>query len=835
MKKYIFYILTIMLTAANAQNITNDSTFNVKDNGSFLYVPSMTGQFTVHAIQPDGKMIVYINLFYEAKYAQHTIYRLNPNGTLDTTFNTSINITGYVVDMALQSDGKIVAVGQFTEINGENFNNIVRFNADGTIDHSFHYHSGFDNIIKDLIVQSNDKITIIGHFSTYNDTIANKIIRLNPNGSIDPTFNSGLGFNSTPFAMAVQNDGGIVVVGHFTSYNGYYSNHIIRLLDNGQVDNSFSTGTGFNIDPMAIDISSDNLICVAGYFSTYNDQNCNRVVCINSDGTYNSTFSAGSGPNNDIIDIKWYSNDKILITGLFSQYNGSPKRGIARLNLDGTLDQTFQTGYGVFGSPKILLQNNNKIILSNSISSFNTQVINNIVRINEDGSLDESLFNPGSGLNDMVDALKVLDNGKILLVGSFKYNNQVKMNYIGRLLPSGEVDSTFNTGTGPEGSVYAMSIQNDDKIIIGGNFTKFNNVPAKYLARISPNGNLDTTFNIGTGFSTYAVYAIAIQADGKILVGGSFNSFNGVESKKIVRLNPNGSIDTSFHYGTGFNYTVFTITVQADQKIIIGGDFDSYNGTSISSLVRLNPDGSIDNTFNIGSGFQGLIYATTIDANNKILVGGKKSNYNSNSNYQGALFRLNTDGSLDDSFEIGKVVSYTDDKVMTIVVEENDKILIGGWFNLYNSQPTKHFTRLNPDGTIDNTFNIGVGPDSSVYAIGVQPDHKIIIAGKFSKYDNIWRNKIARLVDHTFTQTEFVDLEEKYRVFPNPTSSLLNIQFNEPSNKNYIVELYNSVGILILRNEHYGSDLNLQLDVSEFKPGVYFVKVNGLTRKWIKA
>jgi uncharacterized delta-60 repeat protein len=409
------------------------------------------------------------------------------------------------------------------------------------------------------------------------------------------------------------------------------------------------------------------------------------------------------------------------------------------------------------------------------------------------------------------------------------------MNYIGRLLPSGEVDSTFNTGTGPAGSVYAMSIQNDDKIIIGGNFTKFNNVPAKYLARISPNGNLDTTFNIGTGFSTYAVYAIAIQADGKILVGGSFNSFNGVESKKIVRLNPNGSIDTSFHYGTGFNYTVFTITVQADQKIIIGGDFDSYNGTSISSLVRLNPDGSIDNTFNIGSGFQGLIYATTIDANNKILVGGKKSNYNSNSNYQGALFRLNTDGSLDDSFEIGKVVSYTDDKVMTIVVEENDKILIGGWFNLYNSQPTKHFTRLNPDGTIDNTFNIGVGPDSSVYAIGVQPDHKIIIAGKFSKYDNIWRNKIARLVDHTFTQTEFVDLEEKYRVFPNPTSSLLNIQFNEPSNKNYIVELYNSMGILILRNEHYGKDLNLQLDVSGFKPGVYFVKVNGLTRKWIKA
>ena len=100
------------------------------------------------------------------------------------------------------------------------------------------------------------------------------------------------------------------------------------------------------------------------------------------------------------------------------------------------------------------------------------------------------------------------------------------------------------------------------------------------------------SFNIGTGFNN-TVRVINIQPDGKILVGGGFSTYNGTTRNRIIRLNSNGSIDTSFNIGTGFNGNVFTIDIQPDGKILVGGDFTTYNGTTSNRIIRLNPNGSI--------------------------------------------------------------------------------------------------------------------------------------------------------------------------------------------------------------------------------------------------
>ncbi|MEY3470703.1 MAG: hypothetical protein RLZZ223_53, partial [Candidatus Parcubacteria bacterium] len=136
----------------------------------------------------------------------------------------------------------------------------------------------------------------------------------------------------------------------------------------------------------------------------------------------------------------------------------------------------------------------------------------------------------------------------------------------------------------------------------------------------------DTSFNIGTGFNNW-VYSLALQSDGKILVGGDFTSYQGVGANYIIRLNSDGSRDTSFNLGTGFNDSIASLALQSDGKILVGGWFSNYNGDTVNRIVRLNSNGSIDSSFNIGTGFNGSVYSLALQSDGKILVGGYFTSY----------------------------------------------------------------------------------------------------------------------------------------------------------------------------------------------------------------
>jgi uncharacterized delta-60 repeat protein len=142
-------------------------------------------------------------------------------------------------------------------------------------------------------------------------------------------------------------------------------------------------------------------------------------------------------------------------------------------------------------------------------------------------------------------------------------------------------------------TIYKVVIQSDGKIIIGGNFTKC-------VARLNNDGTIDSFFNVGSGFNE-VVNDIAIQSDGKIICVGSFTSYNGTTRNNIIRLNVDGSLDSSFNVGTGFNDSVNTIAIQSDGKIMCGGNFSSYNETSRNKIARLNSDGSLDANFIISA------------------------------------------------------------------------------------------------------------------------------------------------------------------------------------------------------------------------------------------
>jgi len=150
----------------------------------------------------------------------------------------------------------------------------------------------------------------------------------------------------------------------------------------------------------------------------------------------------------------------------------------------------------------------------------------------------------------------------------------------------GTLDTSFDPGTGPNAFVYSTAIQTDGKILIGGIFASYNGTARSCIARVNSDGSLDTSFDPGTG-ADISTEVFAIQNDGKIIIGGNFTSYNGSARNYIARLNADGTLDTTFDPGTGADVFVHTTTIQSDGKLIIGGEFTDYNGNAINRVARL--------------------------------------------------------------------------------------------------------------------------------------------------------------------------------------------------------------------------------------------------------
>ena len=182
------------------------------------------------------------------------------------------------------------------------------------------------------------------------------------------------------------------------------------------------------------------------------------------------------------------------------------------------------------------------------------------------------------------------------MAGDFTSFNDAPRSHIARLQSDGLLDNTFVTGTISTGAIESVVIQPDGKVVIGGDFTRINEASRGRIARLNADGSLDTSFNPGAGANA-VVYALAQQVDGKILVGGGFTSIAGTNRSGIARLNTDGSLDLTFDIGTGTDGPVYTIALTADEHVTIGGDFTVVNGVARRGIARLNPDDPIDVQF----------------------------------------------------------------------------------------------------------------------------------------------------------------------------------------------------------------------------------------------
>ena len=340
----------------------------------------------------------------------------------------------------------------------------------------------------------------------------------------------------------------------------------------------------------------------------------------------------------------------------------------------------------------------------------------------------------------------VQPDGKVIIYGSFKFVNGATTGNLARLHTNGALDTTFNPGgTGFDGLVSALLLQPDGRIVATGAFTHYNGASVGQVVRILPNGGLDTSFAVASvvQFPT----CLAIQPDGKLLVGDNGRTYpNGnVPTKGLTRLHPDGTLDTSFilpaFAPTNF-VSVRRVLVQADGKIVVSGFFNTFGGQPAIGLARLQPNGLADSSFIVTGSPCGGVTSLAQQPDGKLLIAGSFYWCGAVQPEPSHIVRLLANGRLDSTFVTAFV--HGQYEINGVAVEPSGQIVLGGAFT-YVGSPSNRVIRLHPSGARDYSFATGAGPDDAVKALVPNPGGGSVLAGEFRQIDGQARPNIARL------------------------------------------------------------------------------------------
>jgi uncharacterized delta-60 repeat protein len=450
------------------------------------------------------------------------------------------------------------------------------------------------------------------------------------------------------------------------------------------------------------------------------------------------------------------------------------------------------------------------------------------------GRLDTT-FVPVPGTNDAVNVVIPQPDGKVIAAGRFTFANNIARNRIARFNFDGSLDTTFDPGTGADGEITAAVLQPDGRIVVAGRFTSFNGFTHNRVCRLHADGSVDQFFGLGNGIDNAAL-SLALQNDGRIIVGGQFSQVDLTLRFNLARLNTDGSVDMSFDPGTGPNGDVNAIVIQPDGRIVIGGTFIGYNGFPRGGVARVLGNGMLDPSFDSGVGTGGNVFALALQHNGQIVLGGRFVQYSGTN--RTFIARVFGDGSLDQNFN-----PVPNDGVQSLAVEPDDRILVGGFFINIDGSGRNRIARLNTNGSVDLTFDPGAGcvgaltnDQTQVRSIALQQFSRVLAGGIFTSYDNQLRDNIVRLFDnaasfknlsaraHTFTGeriliTGFIiqGSENKTLLIRGLGPSLASFGIPAPL-ANPILFLFDHTGTLIAANDNWKDPQQAQIQATGLAP-----------------
>jgi uncharacterized delta-60 repeat protein len=626
---------------------------------------------------------------------------------------------------SLQPDGKLIVSGDFYIVDGIPRVSMVRLNTDGSVDPSFDcVPCRSDGFFSTAVVQADGKILLAGGTPTPQRP---KMVRLNPDGSQDFSFADVFTIAHGHFGTveALQADGKAYVVTHKVGMT-VVDRTLYRLNTDGTID------TGFT--PFLVRDGNNNeyfggfKILPDGRMFIYGKTSYGPLAQINEDGSKNTafespvlTFPSGPGPfpqQPNINSFEMQSDNKPVFTGVFETVNGIPKSRVARLNPDGSLDTGYdpQPPFTVYGNDIVKVYPGDKTLY------HRTDTAKKFIRNNPDGSVDNTFSAP----DELTSASRwlVLPGDQLLVDG--EYNGVQR--YI-RLNADGSRDTGFGSPAFErEATVTKIAVAPDDRVAIygGPGFGKVDGFAKPGFAVLNGDGTVDTKFDPGDGFTGGNVSCLAMQDDGNVLAGGSFTGYNHSAQGKLIRLNADGSFDSKL--GPSISSTVLAIAVWKDSKILIGGMFDSVESTPKTQIALINSNGSVDSAFNPVLGGTGReVRSLFLQGDGKVMVGGVFSSMNGSS--RSNLARLNSNGTLDTAFNAGSISSIS---YVSQLADGNYMVLSGGVLK-----------RLASNGSVDSTFTSPTV--SGITAVQPATDGTVIIGGDFTAVNGIPKKYLARL------------------------------------------------------------------------------------------
>ncbi|HKX62524.1 MAG TPA: Calx-beta domain-containing protein, partial [Verrucomicrobiae bacterium] len=756
------------------------------------------------AIQGDGKVLIGGEFTGVHGQAKSYFARLESNGALDTGFATGVTINNELRAIIVEPDGRVLIAGRFTQVAGQNRNRVARLNADGSLDATFNPGAGANDNVRSMLRQADGRILIGGLFTTYDGSARARIARLLSNGALDPSFDPGTGADGQVRVIATNSASQIYLGGEFKAYNGTNRPAVVRISSNGALDLSFDAGMSESAAVRTLAIQPDGKVWMGGAFRLEEPFFGLNIGRVNTDGSTDNFFDPAGAMNDEVFALDYDGGNRLLVGGKFTRVDDRPTRRLAMLNpqsdstlfviedylLDASEDtgpaqiplrrrgalnipasigMTFRNGTAIAGEDFQPFTGNIEFAPNQTTGVAEVPILddaypegtewfevefahanlpwgatNQIQQFyifdNEYQTTIDDSFTPDF-INSPVYALALQPDGKIVIGGTFRYTGGCLANSLARLESDGKTDCSFFLHSfGANGPVYSIAVQTNGAIIAAGGFTQFNSVTAHYIARVDSNGYADPDFNVGANLNG-DIFATAVQPDGRILIGGMFTGYDSFPRTYLARLNSNGSLDPSFNPVLSDNGFVRAIRLTASGSILVAGDFTTVNGVPRSRLVRLTSSGAVDPGFNPTPGPNGRIMDFVELPDGRIVIGGDFTQVDNQP--QERLARLLSTGQLDATFNAGGVTGGP--QVNSVDVQADGKIVLGGSFNRVGPGYRPFIARVHANGALDTGFFPSSGANAEVHRVKVLPNQQILVAGSFTDIGGVSRLFLARL------------------------------------------------------------------------------------------
>ncbi|MCI0541742.1 MAG: hypothetical protein L0Z50_41625 [Verrucomicrobiales bacterium] len=660
--------------------------------------------------QADGKILIS---------GPFGLARLNPDGSLDTAFNTEDTFIGA---MALDATGRIIAGGIVNEKEG-----LIRLNSDGSIDTSFAVPPDVC-CVTSIVVQPDGRIFITGRFGTVHGVERNGVARLNSDGTLDLTFDPGTALRMGMFfivphnTLTLQPDGRVLLAGTVQQIidDEVIRNGFIRLNADGSVDPSFDAGKEFVNHLTSVLVQPDGKILVSGSFDTLAGQPRTGVARLNQDGSLDPDFKPRigfeGGFEDGVLAVQIQTDGRILIGGRFDTVNGAHRDGIARLEPTtppgihlglSELTQTVGENSG-FASITVQRFGDTTPPVSVSYTTVTGSAVPGRDFAEQRGTIAFAPYERSKSLSVALIDNSLLDGNRTMgLVLSQPAGGAALMPQLDETRITiydneqpGSVDFTFNANFG--GS--SLTIQPDGKILVAN-------------VRLNADGTRDVTFKPNQGDQT--ITSMVTQSDGKVVVS-SYVGDSPKWTNVIRRLNADGSFDPGFSPYVVPMVSGGVYAVQPDGKVLLVTTPVQILAPTpgnrpppppppppLSTLRRLNTDGSLDDGFKPFQ-FQGALTQVAVAKDGKILLAGYFD-------LAARLVRLNPNGSTDTTFK----PQISSQFVSSFALRDDGKlIVISGVEGV-----ARPFLRLNPDGSPD----VGFKGESGIRLLGLQSRGRAIV------------------------------------------------------------------------------------------------------------